>query len=438
MSLSFSFLGFCLGEVWLKMSDEKVDVDSLWDEETKLGENLILDESQGILAATSSLNQLIIFMTDVKEEEEQQQQLWDDVILTHPTFTTSKKLFRKMIERYNIPKQLMNKEGEGGDLKWYSKVQSRVVRFLLCWMESEPRDFVDEETIKELSELTKTFQSGGWDVFAEEIISILQKKIEPLLLPTTLDVSETLLPPGTNVDKLLLDLDETTFAQQVTLNDARVYQRTQKREFLSLAWNREAYFHRCPNVRRFITDFNILSSWVPTVIVSEQNIERRVEIYCKIVRTAFVCFRLHNFHGAMKLLSGFQNSAVYRLKLTKEAAPNEIRGMLKEMMEVFSHRSSYSTYRNLVSTIKPPAIPYLGVSLSDLVFLEDGGVDSNYINLRKYKMMCEVIKNFRRFQGVAFPFEEDPIIMRCFGNLNIIDEDKLYQLSKQIEPRRLI
>ena len=292
----FVFWGFVLGEVWLKMSDEKVDDDNLWDEETKVGENLILDESQGILAATS-LNQLIIFMTDVKEEEQQQQQqqLWDDVILTHPSFTTSKKLFRKMIERYNIPKQLMNKEGEGGDLKWCSKVQSRVVRFLLCWMESEPRDFVDEETIKELSELTKTFQSGGWGVFAEEIISILQKKIEPLLLPTTttitLDVSETLLPPGTNVDKLLLSLDETTFAQQVTLNDVRMYQRIQKREFLDQAWNRgKAHFHRCPNIRRFMTDFNDFSCWVASVIASEQSFERRVEIYCKIVRTALFVF----------------------------------------------------------------------------------------------------------------------------------------------------
>ena len=324
------------------------------------------------------------------------------------------------------------------------KVQSRVLRFLLRWMESEPRDFVDEQTIKELTELTKTFQFDGWDVFTEEIVSILQKKIEPLLLrtetdllPPALDVpAETILPlPGTNVSKLLLDLDETTFAQQLTLFDARLYQRIQNREFVDRVRNRNP--HHNPNLDRFIADIDGLSSWVSSVILSEQSLESRVEVYCKVVRIAFACFRLHNFKGMMKLVSGLEIAAVHRLKHTKEAAPNEIKGMLEEMNKVLDHRMSYSTYRNLVSTLKPPAIPHPVVPLSALCFVEDGGVSSDRINLRKYKWVCEEIKEFQRFQGmVSFPFEEDPIILGCFENLDKVDEEKLYFLSLQREPRQ--
>jgi hypothetical protein len=47
--------------------------------------------------------------------------------------------------------------------------------------------------------------------------------------------------------------------------------------------------------------------------------------------------------------------------------------LFDELMELMSPNSNYTKFRNhLHKEISPPCIPYLGVYLSDLTFLEDG------------------------------------------------------------------
>ena len=113
--------------------------------------------------------------------------------------------------------------------------------------------------------------------------------------------------------------------------------------------------------------------------------------------------------------------------------------MLKEIEKLFSPERGFWAYRNLVSTIKPPAIPYLGF-LRDLVKIDERNHDLhlNKINIQKRQLTCRVIREMEQFQKTtSFPFQEDPIVMECFRNLNTIDSEQLYQLSLQIEPRRM-
>ena len=40
-----------------------------------------------------------------------------------------------------------------------------------------------------------------------------------------------------------------------------------------------------------------------------------------------------------------------------------------------SHAHSFRNYRNHLHTLNPPCVPYVGVYLTDLTFLEDGNPD---------------------------------------------------------------
>lgn len=40
---------------------------------------------------------------------------------------------------------------------------------------------------------------------------------------------------------------------------------------------------------------------------------------------------------------------------------------------------SFKTYRTALRDATPPCLPYLGVHLSDLVFIEDGNADSSML-----------------------------------------------------------
>lgn len=58
-----------------------------------------------------------------------------------------------------------------------------------------------------------------------------------------------------------------------------------------------------------------------------------------------------------------------------------------------SSESSFGRYRSSLRDARPPAVPYLGVHLSDLIFTDDGNPD--YIGDHKLINMTKRILIFR-------------------------------------------
>lgn len=57
-----------------------------------------------------------------------------------------------------------------------------------------------------------------------------------------------------------------------------------------------------------------------------------------------------------------------------------------EIKKVMDTRSSYKVLRTMCRQADPPVVPYLGIYLGDLVFIEDGNldeVDGGLINFKK-------------------------------------------------------
>ena len=88
----------------------------------------------------------------------------------------------------------------------------------------------------------------------------------------------------------------------------------------------------------------------------------------------------------------------------------------------------------------PPMIPYLGVFLKDLTFLDVGNSryldeDSNIINFDKYRMIGSIITELRNFQQIPYKFEADVVCQQLLRFAIIpFDEDNLYEISRILEP----
>lgn len=61
---------------------------------------------------------------------------------------------------------------------------------------------------------------------------------------------------------------------------------------------------------------------------------------------------------------------------------------------------SYKYYREILSTTSPPCIPYIGVYLIDLTYMEDGNPDliGPRINFVKRDMISKVIQQIQQYQ----------------------------------------
>jgi hypothetical protein len=112
--------------------------------------------------------------------------------------------------------------------------------------------------------------------------------------------------------------------------------------------------------------------------------------------------------------SGVNRACVRRLKKTWDEVGEEANTTLKEMEELMSHRFSftsknvnllfnpciffsfhyfnsfsYKTYRMTLLEEDPPCVPYIGIYLSDLTFIEDGNpefLEDNLINFQKQEV----------------------------------------------------
>jgi son of sevenless-like protein len=69
--------------------------------------------------------------------------------------------------------------------------------------------------------------------------------------------------------------------------------------------------------------------------------------------------QLNNYSGVMAFIAGFSNSAIARLRFTKNLVPKKNLEILESMEQLMNTASSFKVYREAVQTSNPPLIPYL-------------------------------------------------------------------------------
>lgn len=123
------------------------------------------------------------------------------------------------------------------------------------------------------------------------------------------------------------------------------------------------------------------------------------------------------------------------------------------MAELVSPKGQYVNYRKALKELKPPAIPFLGVYLTDLTFIELGNPgflpDTHYINFEKRRKVYSLIREIQFYQQVPYLFPAIPAIQEVLVSLNtttsklsdvqstqvLLSEEELYEMSLVVEPR---
>jgi RasGEF domain len=77
--------------------------------------------------------------------------------------------------------------------------------------------------------------------------------------------------------------------------------------------------------------------------------------------------------------------------------------MLEQLMELASSQSNYINYRNELKARPLPALPYFGVFLKDLTFIEDGNPkyfdkERGIYNFERMRMASTIFASLQHFQ----------------------------------------
>lgn len=111
--------------------------------------------------------------------------------------------------------------------------------------------------------------------------------------------------------------------------------------------------------------------------------------------------------------------------------------ILDSIKEMCSNERSYKNVRDYLSNINPPCIPYLGMYLTDLTFIEEGNKDvyGNLINFRKRRQTSETIRKVQQYQQTPYNLELVEFIQKKLKNLKVLSENELYECSYYLETR---
>lgn len=139
----------------------------------------------------------------------------------------------------------------------------------------------------------------------------------------------------------------------------------------------------------------------------------------------------------MAILAGLKSSSVGRLKHTIDAVGERNMSKIATIEKECNPTMSYKMYREAIHLANPPLLPYLGVYLTDLTFIEDGNPDyvNGLHNFKKRELIYNVIAEIGRYQTLGYNSSTVPNVLHYLSELPSNDDDTLYELSLLREPR---
>mmetsp|Transcript_34688 Transcript_34688/g.87212 ORF Transcript_34688/g.87212 Transcript_34688/m.87212 type:complete len:1018 (-) Transcript_34688:186-3239(-) len=360
-------------------------------------------------------------------------------LLTYRSFTTPSQLFDLLQSRWNIPEPSSNLD------EWVQKTQTpirlRVFNVFKTWVQTYFRDFAADDTLyNRLIDFVKTtMMKSTLTTAAESLIKYAEQGKAGEGLTFTQTVIAT--PPKPITPKVdspsFLDVNPTEFARQLTLLEHDAYRAINPWEFLKQRWAKKK--DQAPNILYMIQFSNQVSNWLVGEVVKVVDLRQRTLVLKQVIEVAEKCRELNNYNAIMELLACLDSSPVYRLRQSWAGLSRSTMKTYESLKELMSPNNGFKNLRAALRTADPPAVPYLGVFLTDLTFIEEGNSDvlhgTKLINFDKRRKIATVIQEIRQRQHIPYNLCPVTSVQDLILNSKPLEEEVAYKLSVQNEQK---
>jgi len=403
--------------------------------------------TQNFVIKVASLNRLLLMLTSPDYDN----YMIDVFFNTYRTFTSPRVVLEKLIQRFSVPYP------EGPD--WATRtpfqyqfflssiklpIQVTICKLMQRWIENYLFDF-DADMVEIFKDFVQYALPAAGHI---GLANTLYKSMFPdsscpnpnrILVSKKDFLSISEFPMGKR--RSLLEFSDRDIAEQLTLMDWELYKEIRFVELIGQCWNKEEKRFRAPNVMLCIERFNIISNWVSFCILNEETLRARIKVFSRFVQILDRLRELNSFNMIFAVNSGLNQIAVHRLKHTHGSLKPDVAFLHKDILKLIATDANFRSYREYLSGCTT-AIPYLGVCLKDLTFIEDG--NPKFLDGMVNFMRCIHIYNVQYFIR-RFQLSSD--YSHLTGNREVIaylnsfrepvDERKLYAMSLKREPRNV-
>ncbi|KII89445.1 hypothetical protein PLICRDRAFT_41098 [Plicaturopsis crispa FD-325 SS-3] len=371
-------------------------------------------------------------------------------LTTFKSFMTLDELFNLLVARFRIspPDNLKPKELEEWRKLKQHIVQIRVLNTLKSMVSDddilEKEDFYIYERMKEFASSPEV---ADWPAAKQLLTWIERAQTTGAGKIRTLVNTSTHLPPLPIVPKNprnmeLTDIDPAELARQLTLMESQLYQKIRPLEWLQRA-REQATGANSGNIAQFTQTFDRMANWVTDCILSKSTVRGRAAVVKYFIGVADLCRSIHNFSTMVAISSGLTSTPIRRLQKTWELVSVRYTMQLSACEVITDPHRNFSNYHSTLAKTSPPCVPFIGVFLTSLTFIQDGNKDNiqpNIVNFRKRRKAAEVIQEIKRWQSIPFNFHPIPSVLKYIEeSLKQYDQpglaDRFWTLSHEREPR---
>ncbi|EJC98507.1 ras GEF [Fomitiporia mediterranea MF3/22] len=406
--------------------------------------------------------------------------------LTFRLFTTAYGLAEAVIARFNLaqPSGLSDADAASWSQQKLLPVRLRVQNLLKLWLEVHWRVGVDDEALPVLQSFVRGTMAEVFAGPAQRLDDLISTRssmtedspISPLserqrlndrlrdagipLNPSIVPSSSSSETPRTVMTKALLvslrahnfdsiavtDFDALELARQMTLVESRLYSAITAEEMIELG---RPGAPPAVNIKAVTTLSTAITGWVSESILGEQDVKRRATLMKFFIKVADRCTSLNNFSTPRSILAALDSSTISRLHQTWSTLAQKSKLQLEVLRKLADHARNYHEYRTRLRNTNPPAVPFLGLYLTDLTFCREGNPshrasplepNKKLLNFNKYHKLARIVQDMQRFQvsyNLKDVAEAQQYLHFCLDKTKDHgDLDDLYRRSQLLEPKR--
>ena len=395
-------------------------------------------------------------------------------LLTYQSFTSASELFQLLIRRWNIQPApgLSDDELQLWMERKQVPIRLRVVNVMKSWIDTywmEGNDNISIDLLSHMYSFARDTVAGSDTAGWKPLLTVIEQRMRgedigaKKLVPNEVPTPAPVLPK--NMKKLkFTDIDPTEFARQLTIIESKLYGKIKPHECLNKIWaqkkpapgtasttNGESSAaaqngtmngpEPASNVKALILHSNRLTNLVAEMILNQNDLAKRAGVVKHFILVADKCLSLNNFSTLTSIISALGTAPIHRLSRTWSKLNKHTATTLEKMRKLMASTKNFAPYRSALHAANPPCIPFFGVYLTDLTFIEDGMSSiikkTDLINFSKRAKTAEVIREIQTYQNVSYPFKAVPELQGYILDMmqSAGDVHEMYERSLQVEPR---
>ncbi|KAI1812017.1 RasGEF domain-containing protein [Poronia punctata] len=395
--------------------------------------------------------------------------------LTFRLFCTPTQLAEVLIDRFDYV---------GDSPSIASLVRLRVYNVLKGWLESHWRDATDNEALPTIARFAEFKLAAVIKTAGQRLMDLIQRvtsaesqtvsRLAPALAKPATSSAPSVPTDGTVPAPLLsksqhnllsnwksggsspsiIDFDPLELARQITLKQISLFCLIKPEELLGSQWMKKGGVDS-PNVKAMSGFSNDLSNFVADTILQYSEVKKRAAVIKHWIKIASQCLELNNYDGLMAILCSLNSSVINRLRKTWDLVSPRRREMLKGLYAVVDPSNNTKALRARLQAHVPPCLPFLGMYLTDLTFIDVGnsptkqlpgsgceGQGMTVVNFDKYSRTAKIVNDLQRFQ-LPYKLTEIPEMQEWFQaqitRMKELDQSNVevayYRKSLLLEPR---